>query len=43
MPGVLVLLPRCTDAQAISQLETYTMCGNPGDLEGQINYIPEST
>jgi predicted nuclease of predicted toxin-antitoxin system len=40
MPGVIILLPRCTDAHAIDELAVYAVCGNPGDLEGQIQYIP---
>jgi predicted nuclease of predicted toxin-antitoxin system len=40
MPGVVVLLPRCTDAQAIDDLEVYAMAGNPGDLEGRMVYVP---
>jgi predicted nuclease of predicted toxin-antitoxin system len=40
MPRAIVLLPRCTDAQAIDALEVYAVAGNPGDLEGRVVYVP---
>ena len=40
MPGVIILLPRCTDAQAIDALEVYAAIGNAGDLEGRVVYVP---
>lgn len=40
MPGVIILLPRCTDKQAIDALEVYAVGGDPGDLEGRVVYVP---